>query len=76
MMHLQITVKQMRTRSVKVNFKMNAHESLPGKIGTYKLNITSLSAGTLYEINLRAVSEIGSSNISTVKVTTEGKLVA
>ena len=51
---------------------MNAHESLPGKIGIYKLNVTNLARGTMYEVNVQAVSEVGESAMSTVKASTRG----
>ena len=69
---IQVTVKEFKTKAVKVDFEMNAHETLPGKIGTYRLNVTNLARGTEYEINVQALSELGRSVISTVQGMTEG----
>ena len=65
-------MKEFKTKAVKVDFKMNAHETLPGKIGTYKLNVTNLVRGTKYKINVQALSEMGGSVVSTVQGMTEG----
>ena len=63
---------EIKTKAVKVRIKMNAQENLPGRVGIYKLNVTNLSRGTMYKINVQALSEKGGSTVSTVKATTKG----
>ena len=68
-------MKETKTGSIKVELKMNAHNVIPGRIGTYKLNITSLIAGMMYEINVKAISLVGHSSESSVTSTTKGLFV-
>ena len=70
---LQVLVKEKKTNAVKVRIKMNAHESLPGTIGTYRLNVTSLLPGVKYSISVQAISEMGKSVASNVEAVTKGR---
>ena len=49
-------MKEIKTKAVKVRIKMNAQENLPGRVGIYKMNVTNLSRGTVYEINVQALT--------------------